>query len=41
MQDLNIAILQFNQSWENKSENFEKISSLLKDEMQIDLLLLP
>ncbi len=41
MQDLNIAILQLNQSWENKSENFEKISSLLKDEKQIDLLLLP
>jgi predicted amidohydrolase len=41
MQDLNIALLQFNQSWENKSENFEKISSFLKDETKIDLLLLP
>jgi predicted amidohydrolase len=41
MQDLNIAILQLNQSWENKSENFEKIRSLLKGETQIDLLLLP
>ena len=41
MQDLNIALLQFDQSWENKSENFEKISSFLKDETKIDLLLLP
>ena len=41
MQDLNIGILQFDQSWENKTRNFQKILSFLKVKKQIDLLLLP
>ncbi len=42
MHDLKIGILQFDQVWQNKHANFEKISELLEDEMsQIDLLLLP
>ncbi len=41
MQDLSIGLLQFDQSWENKTRNFQKIHSFLKDKKEIDLLLLP
>ena len=41
MQDLNIALLQFDQVWENKSHNYQSISRLLVDQKNIDLLLLP
>tara|TARA_B100001287_G_C22640012_1_gene509611 strand:+ start:548 stop:1315 length:768 start_codon:yes stop_codon:yes gene_type:complete len=41
MQDLNIGLLQFDQSWENKTKNYQKIDSFLKDKKEIDLLLLP
>ena len=41
MQDLSIGLLQFDQSWENKTINFHKIHSFLKDKKEIDLLLLP
>jgi predicted amidohydrolase len=41
MQDLNIGLLQFDQSWENKTRNYQKIHSFLKDKKEFDLLLLP
>ena len=41
MQDLNIGLLQFDQSWEDKTRNYQKIHSLLKDKKELDLLLLP
>ena len=41
MQDLNIGLLQFDQSWENKTKNYQQIHSFLKDKKDIDLLLLP
>ena len=41
MQYLNIGLLQFDQIWENKTRNFQKILSILKDKKEIDLLLLP
>lgn len=42
MQDLKIGILQFDQVWQDKQANFEKISELLAvQKTHIDLLLLP
>ena len=42
MQDLKIGILQFDQVWQHKQANFEKISELLAAQRSdIDLLLLP
>ena len=41
MQDLKIAVLQFDQYWEAKHKNFSKIRSLLTEEEHYDLLLLP
>ena len=42
MQDLKIGILQFDQVWQHKQANFEKISELLAAQSSdIDLLLLP
>jgi len=41
MQNLTIGILQFEQAWENKSQNYEKIQQLLDSKIELDLLLLP
>lgn len=41
MQDLNISILQFDQSWENISENYQRIEKLLLQTEDADLLVLP
>ena len=32
MQNLKIGLLQFNQAWENKSQNYERILRLMKDQ---------
>lgn len=41
MQDLNIGLLQFDQVWEDKQNNFSKIKRLLQNQNGFDLLLLP
>jgi len=41
MQDLKIALLQFNQIWEDKQANFAEIKKVLSDKKGFDLLLLP
>jgi len=41
MQNLKIGLLQFDQAWENKSQNFERIRQLIQGGKEIDLLLLP
>ena len=41
MQDLNIGLLQFDQVWEDKQNNFSKIKRLLHNQNGFDLLLLP
>jgi predicted amidohydrolase len=41
MQDLNISIIQFDQSWENISENYQRIEKLLPLTKDADLLILP
>ena len=41
MQDLNISIIQFDQSWENISENYQRIEKLLPQTEDADLLVLP
>ena len=41
MQNLNIGLLQFDQSWEDKSLNYQKIKALLSSDVEVDLLLLP
>ena len=41
MQDLNISIIQFDQSWENISENYQRIEKLLPQTDDADLLVLP
>jgi len=41
MRDLKIALLQFNQIWENKQANFAEIKKVLSDKKDFDLLLLP
>jgi predicted amidohydrolase len=41
MQDLSVGILQFNQIWQDKQANFERILTFLEAQPQLDLLLLP
>jgi predicted amidohydrolase len=41
MQDLKVALLQFNQIWENKEANYDEIKSLLTQEKDFNLLLFP
>ena len=41
MQDLNIGLLQFDQVWEDKQNNFSKIKRLLHNQNGFNLLLLP
>ncbi len=41
MQNLNIGLLQFDQAWEDKSLNYQKIKALLSSDVEVDLLLLP
>ena len=41
MQNLNIGLLQFDQGWEDKSLNYQKIKALLSSDVEVDLLLLP
>ena len=41
MQNLNIGLLQFDQAWEDKSLNYQKIRALLSSDVKLDLLLLP
>ena len=41
MRYLKIALLQFNQIWENKQANFAEIKKVLSDKKDFDLLLLP
>ena len=41
MQNLKIGLLQFDQAWENISQNYERIRQLIKGGKEIDLLLLP
>jgi predicted amidohydrolase len=41
MQDLKIALLQFDQVWENKRANWDKIEKLLQEFESGDLLILP
>ena len=41
MQNLNIGLLQFDQAWEDKSLNYQKIRALIASDVQLDLLLLP
>ena len=41
MQNLNIGLLQFDQAWEDKSLNYQKIRALLSSDVEVDLLLLP
>ena len=41
MQDLKVGIVQFDQAWEDKQDNFQRITSLLEGSGNIDLLVLP
>jgi predicted amidohydrolase len=41
MQDLTISIIQFDQCWENISENFQRIEKLLPQAQGSDLIVLP
>ena len=41
MQNLNIGLLQYDQAWEDKSSNYQKIRTLLSSDVEVDLLLLP
>jgi len=41
MQDLKIGIVQFNQKWEDKQANFDRVQNLVDASGVIDLLLLP
>ncbi len=41
MQDLSVGILQFNQIWQDKKANFERVQTLLEAQPKLDLLLLP
>ena len=41
MQDLSVGILQFNQFWQDKKANFERVQTLLEAQPKLDLLLLP
>ena len=41
MQNLNIGLLQYDQAWEDKSFNYQKIRNLLSSDVEVDLPLLP
>ena len=41
MQDLKVALLQFDQIWENKEANYDEIKTLLAQKKDFNLLLLP
>jgi predicted amidohydrolase len=41
MEDLSVGILQFNQIWQDKKANFERVLTLLEAQPKLDLLLLP
>ena len=41
MQDLSVALVQTNQYWESKEDNFSHFEQLLKDVKTVDLILLP
>ena len=41
MQDLNVAVVQANQIWENKTANLSNYEALLENISAIDLILLP
>jgi len=41
MQDLSVGILQFNQIWQDKNANFERVLTLLEAQPKLDLLLFP
>lgn len=41
MQDLSIGLLQFDQVWQDKKANFERIAKLLSTAPSLDILLLP
>jgi len=41
MQDLEVALVQANQVWENKQENLNHFSAILENIGQVDLILLP
>lgn len=41
MQDLKVGIVQFDQAWEDKQVNFQRIISLVEGSENIDLLVLP
>ena len=41
MQDLNVAVVQANQIWENKTANLSNYEALLENKSAIDLILLP
>lgn len=41
MQDLSVGILQFDQCWEDKLANFNKINTLVASNKHLDILLLP
>ena len=41
MSDLKIACLQFDQAWENRSENYHRINKFLDSFEQVDIIILP
>ena len=41
MRDLTITLVQIDQAWENKKQNIALIDSLLSDNFNTDLILLP
>ena len=41
MQDLTITLIQFDQAWENISENYQRIDKLLEQSEKSDLIILP
>jgi len=41
MLDLKIACLQFDQAWENRSENYRRINKFIDSLEQVDILILP
>jgi len=41
MQDLKIGIVQFDQKWEDKQSNFDRVQNLIDSTDVVDLLLLP
>ena len=41
MSNLKVACLQFDQAWENRRENYNKINKFVDSMEQVDLLILP